>query len=238
MSTHVPEHPTDWEAQRDRLSALLDGQLGAAEAAALREHVAECARCTEELAALRRVVGALGALPQPKAPRSFALPLTTALPDDAPAPLSLAAARARRSRWVAVTQWAGAAAACIGFVLLVGTFALGGRSAASTMASFGIARHSPSGAEITNTAQVPAATTTPKGVQDAIASATARAASGSAPVASPTPAPTAATRQHASPSFEPPDPKAVARTTGATLLFGGLAALLVGWGVRRRAAPH
>jgi hypothetical protein len=54
----------------------------------------------------------------------------------------------------------------------------------------------------------------------------------------PTPAPTAAPRQHAAPFVEPPDPGTVARTTGATLLLSGLAALLVGWGVRRRAAPR
>src|SRR5512142_1568263 len=125
MSTNVPEHPADWEAQRERLSALLDGQLSAAEAAELRAHVHGCAWCTDELDALRRVVGVLRALPQPVASRSFALPVATALPTVAPQSSTITA-RARPARWAGVTQWSGAVAACIGFVILIGTLFVGG----------------------------------------------------------------------------------------------------------------
>ena len=237
MSTNVPEHLADWEAQRERLSALLDGQLSAAESAALRVHVSGCARCTDELEALRRVVGALRALPQPTAPRSFALPLTTALPAGAPAQLPIAAARARRLRWAAVTQWAGAVAACFGFVILSGTFLLGSGYAQKSMANFGAARHEPSGAGITSASQPPATTATPDRSMDAT-SLTPRAATGSAATATLTPAPTAAPTERTPLAAEPPDARAAARTTGVTLMLGGLAALVVGWGARRRGPPR
>ncbi|HYM27402.1 MAG TPA: zf-HC2 domain-containing protein, partial [Steroidobacteraceae bacterium] len=217
MSTHVPEHPTDWEAQRDRLSALLDGQLGAAEAAELRAHVAECVRCTEELAALRRVVGALGALPQIRAPRSFALPLTSTLPTDGPAPLPIAAARAPRSRWVAVSQWAGAVAACLGFVILASTFLLGSGYAERSVASFGADYHGPSGALAGTPTEAPSAAPTPKSAQDA-AEATAHAAVGAGQFVVATPTPVTAAHQPAPLVAEPADPRAVARTAGTTLL--------------------
>lgn len=40
----------------ERLSEYLDGELGADEAAALEQHLAECAKCSEALAELRLVV--------------------------------------------------------------------------------------------------------------------------------------------------------------------------------------
>jgi anti-sigma factor RsiW len=238
MSTNVPEHLADWEAQRERLSALLDGQLGAAEAAALRAHVSGCARCTAELEALGRVVAALGALPQPAAPRSFALPLTSELPVEVPG--LRPSAPARTARWAGITQWAGGLAACVGFVLLFGTFLLGGGYGQQTMAgSFAGARHAPSntGYSTNTTIQPPAATATSAAMQDT--AATPRIVTGAGPTSTtPAPSPTATASTAYAPlnrePAPPPDPRAVARTTGASLLVGGLAALLAGWGVRRR----
>jgi hypothetical protein len=240
MSTHIPEHPTDWEAQRERLSALLDRQLSPAESAALRAHVDGCAACAAELEALRHVVGALRAMPQPTAPRSFALPLSTERSDAPRAPLPIATARAQRARWATITQWAGAAAACIGFVLLAGTFMLGGGYGQRTAATFGSEQHAPAGSRIANAPTQPPAMTTPTPAQND-ASAT-RYVGASGPLASPTPTTTAqptTSTSHLPPQVaEEPDPRAAARTTGVSLLVGGLVALLLGWGLRRRVASR
>jgi anti-sigma factor RsiW len=236
MSTYIPEHPTDWEAQRERLSALLDGQLGAAESTSLRAHERGCAACAAELEALRSVVGALKALPQPVAPRSFALPITTALPDAAPVPRSIAAARARRAPWATLTQWAGAAAASIGLFILLGSLALGGGYGQSSATSFGPMQHAASSGRSANaTAQPPAVTTASPAQNDISAT---RSAVGAAPAITPTPItttePTKSPLERTAWPAAPPDPRAAARTAGAALLLGGLAALLLGWGVRRR----
>lgn len=57
---------------RERLSALLDEALPAAEQAACRVHVADCPECRRELERLRETVRRLGALPQPRAPEGLA----------------------------------------------------------------------------------------------------------------------------------------------------------------------
>jgi anti-sigma factor RsiW len=238
MSTTVPEHPADWEAQRERLSALLDGQLSAAESVELRAHVHGCARCTDELDALRRVVAALRALPQPVASRSFALPVATTLPGGAPLP-SMTTARARPARWAGVTQWSGAVAACIGFVILCGTLLVGGGYGAQNTASFGAMRQAPSSAGLTHATvtQPPAASPTQSAMRDT-ALATPPSAATSAPSRIATPAATSSAAGHTIGVLEAPDPRATARITGVSLLLGGLAALLLGWRVRRRGAPR
>ncbi len=55
-------------AARERLDDYIDGALGAAERAALETHLALCAECTEEVATLRALVEAAGALPAGVAP--------------------------------------------------------------------------------------------------------------------------------------------------------------------------
>lgn len=55
------------------LSALVDGALPPAAAAALEAHVAGCEACRAELAGLRAVRSMLSALPEAAAPRSFRL---------------------------------------------------------------------------------------------------------------------------------------------------------------------
>lgn len=52
-------HPTD-----EKLSAFLEGDLGAAEKEAVATHLGECTRCSEALARLRRMVASLSELPE------------------------------------------------------------------------------------------------------------------------------------------------------------------------------
>ncbi|HET9732021.1 MAG TPA: anti-sigma factor [Acidimicrobiales bacterium] len=47
----------------EQLSALLDGEMGPADAAALRAHIASCASCREAMASVETARGALRALP-------------------------------------------------------------------------------------------------------------------------------------------------------------------------------
>ena len=58
---------------RHSLSAYIDGQLSAAEAEALEQHLAACDACRRELEELRATVLALRDLPEEAIPRSFAL---------------------------------------------------------------------------------------------------------------------------------------------------------------------
>jgi Putative zinc-finger len=125
MSTYA-EHATDWDAQREMLSAFLDGRLTAEEDEALRRHLETCSRCHEELNELRRTVALLRALPQPALPRSFALPVHVQV---SPAHAALPAAREGRGRvgspWPRVAQWAGGLVAAAG--LIVGIVGLAGQ---------------------------------------------------------------------------------------------------------------
>ena len=140
MGMHMNEHGQRWEEQRERLSAYLDGRLTSVERAELERHLAECARCTAELAELRQLVALLGAMPAPRLPRSFTLP--EIMPHEASPPVrGRASGPARRGApaWTQVARWAGGLAAAAGFVLLVGSalVGLGGRpmGGASTASS-------------------------------------------------------------------------------------------------------
>jgi anti-sigma factor RsiW len=55
----------------DALSALLDGELSAEEAPAVRAHLAACAACATELGALRAVRSSLRSLPPEEPPFGF-----------------------------------------------------------------------------------------------------------------------------------------------------------------------
>jgi hypothetical protein len=116
-------HPNDWERQREQLSAYIDGELSADERAELERHIPGCPECQEALGELRRVHDLLAALPMPKAPRSFALPLDTRLPAQL-AQSSPQRTAPRRSR-AGLIQWAGAIAATIGLFLLLGGGVMG-----------------------------------------------------------------------------------------------------------------
>jgi Putative zinc-finger len=127
------QHAGGWDEQRERLSAYLDGELGAEERAALERHLPGCARCQAELADLRGVRALLRALSTPAAPRSFTLP------DDGAVPRPIApAATARRSARQPTTgvlaramEWVGSVAAVAGIALLLGA-ALGGPHGGAT----------------------------------------------------------------------------------------------------------
>jgi hypothetical protein len=116
-------HPNGWERQREQLSAYIDGELSAAERVEVERHIPGCMECQEALGELRQVHDLLAALPMPKAPRSFALPLDTRLPTR-PAQSSPQQAATRRGR-AGLIQWAGAIAATIGLFLLLGGVAAG-----------------------------------------------------------------------------------------------------------------
>ncbi len=138
------EH-ADREALRECLSAYLDGELAPADAAALERHLAACAECRDELAALREVRALLRALPPPALPRSFALPpnaaaraaRTPAAAQWSPEGQPIRAAHAPRPGPVALpgrapvatlaraAQWVGSLAAAFGVLLIVATAVLG-----------------------------------------------------------------------------------------------------------------
>src|SRR5262249_29370782 len=115
-----PMHSSDWEQQQERLSAYLDGELEAAERAALERHLPTCARCQEALAELRAMRGLLRALPARALPRAF---LRTA---EAPMPVPLHEGAERRrpspTPGVAarIARQVGGLAAAVGLVLLLG----------------------------------------------------------------------------------------------------------------------
>ena len=58
---------------QERLSAYLDGEVGADEAYALQAHLDSCDSCAAEFADLRMASAALAELPEVEVPRSFAL---------------------------------------------------------------------------------------------------------------------------------------------------------------------
>ena len=73
MSTRQspPAAGHDWAAKL--LSALLDGELDETTAAAVTDHVQECAECSRDWAELRATKQLLAALPAAPAPRSYAI---------------------------------------------------------------------------------------------------------------------------------------------------------------------
>lgn len=58
---------------RGDLSAYIDGQLEPKRALRTEAHIESCRECSTELAELRELRSALSALPEVRAPRSFAL---------------------------------------------------------------------------------------------------------------------------------------------------------------------
>lgn len=112
-------HP-DWDEQRERLSAYLDGELTAEGAHALEAHLPTCPDCQATLASLRSVHTLLAAMPQIRAPRSFRLPVAAPA-----ATLRPAAAPRSRQAWYPLTQWVGGLAASVGLVMVIGSSLLG-----------------------------------------------------------------------------------------------------------------
>jgi len=91
-----------------QFSAYLDGQLTVAEREAVRSHIADCARCREELDALARTVYAVADLPRLRAPADLRDQVMSNLDRAAPA-------EAHQPRW---RMYWGAAAA-VGFAVVI-----------------------------------------------------------------------------------------------------------------------
>jgi hypothetical protein len=254
MSANSTNHPTDWEAQRERLSAYLDGRLPAPERIALDQHLPTCARCANELAELRRTVAVLRALPTPALPRSFALPIqprvatvgTTRRATSRPAP-----------RWAAAAQWAGGLAAAAGLILVLGS-ALGGAlqvtdraasngSAGGTTAAapYNPTGHLANGTPTHNSSAYPTTaastplptcvtTVTPSGTRTTICNET-QAGATTAPMAIPTSSghqPASFGAEHTTATTGSPP---VLPLTGGGLAVGGLVVFAVGRRARRPA---
>jgi anti-sigma factor RsiW len=90
---------------RSRLSAYLEGDLGAREESALEAHLAECAPCTAELRALRRAIDLLHGLSNPEMPSDIGGAVLERLRNGEGAPRSLLA----RVSWVRLAPFALAA---------------------------------------------------------------------------------------------------------------------------------
>jgi anti-sigma factor RsiW len=212
------KHPTDWERQREQLSAYLDGELSAAERAEIARHLPTCAECRGELAGLRRVRTLLGALPAPALPRSFTLPASGAAISRTPVAPS-------RPTWYRASQWAGSLAASIGLFLLLGNALLGALGASPAGTATG-AKQSPAfdSAQATQTTararQSPDVGSNP-GVTNTPTADQAQA--------TPTPRPSSPPPDTHS-GEEPP----IVPLTGAGLLIGGVALLVIGRVARRR----
>lgn len=223
---------TDWERQRETLTAYVDGELGAPERVALEAHLPGCAECQAEVAAQRQTRALLRGLPELAAPRAFTLPLTGDLPGvtgSAAEPPALRPRRAARPapRWSRPAQWAGSVAAAVGLALLVGSaLPLPGRSLATAGSASSVAASTNHVAQggASNAPIAPTRSATSGVVGQPTVNATA------SPSPTPQPTPGAQSPGRGAASAPPLEPFG-----GATLLVGGAAALTAGSVARRRA---
>ncbi len=133
----------DQHITTEQLSAFLDGHLSSGEQTRCDGHLKTCELCRHELADLRQTVALLHALPQPVLPRSFVLPVDTALTSGATrrAQQTLTSARASKPHiWPAYVrhtiQTTSAIAAAIGIVfLLSGLLTMGVGTAMMTVSA-------------------------------------------------------------------------------------------------------
>jgi anti-sigma factor RsiW len=230
MSGGNDSYHTNWDEQRERLSAYLDGELPTSERAPLERHLAGCAECRRELDELREVRALLRALPVPAAPRSFTIPAGGAVPEPI-APRQAARAGRAGGLIARAAQWTGGVAAAAGLLLVLG-------SALSGLGGF----HA-GGAESTSSAGAPAAAPnspvhTPLGTRGPQVGATSGTGTQSAatltPTPSATPSATAASAEtkhiYGAPEISvPPLP-----LTGAGLIAGGAVLLVAGKAAERR----
>ena len=143
-----------------RLSAFIDGQLSSAEQAQTEVHLHTCVVCQQQLTELRQTVALLHALPQPKLPRSFTLPI--AEPVTTPLigrPLAPITPLVRRNTWPTyaanVVRYASTLAAVVGIVfLLSGLFGTVITAGGGTTSSAGSSTTSSVGPEKTTLPQV------------------------------------------------------------------------------------
>jgi anti-sigma factor RsiW len=217
------QHPADWVRQREQLSAYVDGELSAAERAAIERHLPACAECRAELAELRRVRALLGALPAPTLPRSFALPTGSSTNARLPNASSRANTGSGRPPWYRASQWAGGVAASLGLALLLGNALLGQASPTFRMAASAPQAGSAQSSRTTqDTQQTPGSVTAPSttNTPPAIRPAT-------------TPTPKAVIMPGSQPPVGENEPP-ILPLTGTGLFIGGVALLVAGRVSRRR----
>lgn len=225
-STTDSRHPSDWERQREQLSALVDGELSPDQRAELEVHLATCPECQEELAHLRRIRALLGALPTAAVPRSFALPMATrtpVTPRTARRDTNAGHERADPGALYRASRWVGGVAASLGLALLLGSALMGilssgyGGAASTTSSALG--------AQSSHPPYTPTNDATQPGAIIVQSPATTPAATMAPPQAS--------TQPERNLSAEG-DTLPLGPLAGAGLLAGGVIVLAAGWAARRR----
>ena len=138
MTVSGHQQHSDWERQRERLSAYLDSELGEHERATLEQHLPTCEACRQTLEELRQTRALLRSVPLPVLPRSFRLPETGAVPQSIAGGggTTLAGYRAVRTRTL---QWIGGMVAVLGLFILIATVLQSPHGSESAASSLGAA---------------------------------------------------------------------------------------------------
>lgn len=102
------------EEIKELLSEYVDGELSAADAASVEEHLAGCEACRAELEALRQTAALVRSLPRADAPQGLARHVTESVGKQ-----MVGRKRAAILRWTGVGGWLAAAAALILVIQLV-----------------------------------------------------------------------------------------------------------------------
>lgn len=226
-------HTSDWDEQRERLSAYLDGELDEGEREALEQHLPMCEECQHTLDEFRAVRALLRAMPVPALPRSFAIPTEGAIPVPLAAATSDRAGRTvqqqRRRRgggglWSGVAQAVGGFVAAAGVILVLGSALTGMGLHAGSASTGGSAASRPldSGQhDNTSTASGygahPSPTTT-AGLQQGTPKTTEQNNGGPTPTTGTTVEPTRAAAQ-SHPENPPVVPIGAGMVAGGTVLF-------------------
>lgn len=166
-------HRGDWDEQRERLSAYLDGEMNDGEHVALERHLSTCEQCQRTLDEFREVRALLRAMPMPASPRSFAIPTTGEVPVPLAAAVNRAESRERRTRgagrWTGALQALGSFVAAAGVVLVLGSALIGtGPRYGGSASQASGAAHAPQTTQhdSTSTAYGARQTTPTKAIQD------------------------------------------------------------------------
>ena len=237
MSSGLQDFHSNWERQREALSAYADGELDDKSRTQLESHLADCSECRAELASLRRTRALLRALPQPPLPRSFTLPAQTPANvrsiSDAPGTARRrVAVRGRLSR---LAQQVGSLVAAAGIVLLIGSWATGLLGSQSHVASNTTSYGGATGARATQQSPASATTDTAPAVNGATRGPDlSNNATEAAAAATATATPTSAHNLAAQPSNDSATSVPVAPIAGAGLTAGGLVLIVVGRATQSR----